>query len=100
MNGKIFDQPVLVKNGLHIIEEIGSLADAFLFLEEWPESRRGPIYQTAVRACQRANDGYVPLSVARDAFAGFARSVRILEDVTTVLPWIEGTNSGRGGAPV
>ncbi|GLQ77387.1 hypothetical protein GCM10007881_09030 [Mesorhizobium huakuii] len=100
MNGKIFDRPVLVKNGQHIIEEIESLADAFQFLEKWPESRRGPIYQTAIRACQRAYDGYVPLSVARDAFAGFARSVKILEDVSTVLPWTERTNSGRGGVPI
>ncbi len=99
MNGRIFERPVLVKNGQFVVEEIGSLADAFEFLERWPDSRRGPIYQTALRACQRAHDGQLPLSVARDAFAGFARSVKILEPASTALPWMAGAKSGRGGVP-
>ncbi|WP_318012598.1 MULTISPECIES: DUF982 domain-containing protein [unclassified Mesorhizobium] len=50
-------------------------------MQNWPRNRRGPIFETALRACQRAYDGHVPASLARDAFAGFARSARILEDV-------------------
>ena len=97
MNDRTFDRPVLVKNGQFLIEEIGCLADAFEFLGEWPKNRRGPIYDTAFRACQRANDGHIPLSVARDAFAGFARSAKILEDVSAAMPWMAG-KTGRGGA--
>jgi hypothetical protein len=57
-----------------MVEEIECLADAFEFLQEWPNNRRGLIFDTAFRACQRAYDGQVPISVAREAFAGFARS--------------------------
>ena len=32
MNSKIFDRPVLIKNGQLVIEQIGTLADAFQFL--------------------------------------------------------------------
>ncbi|MBZ9853582.1 DUF982 domain-containing protein [Mesorhizobium sp. CA13] len=97
MNDKMFDQPVLVKNGDFMIEEVACLEDAFDFLQNWPRNRRGPIFETALRACQRAYDGHVPVSLARDAFAGFARSARILEDVSTSIPWMAGVKTGRGG---
>lgn len=35
-----------------MVEEIECLADAFEFLQEWPNNRRGPIFDTAFRACQ------------------------------------------------
>ncbi|MBZ9809931.1 DUF982 domain-containing protein [Mesorhizobium sp. BR1-1-9] len=97
MNDKMFEQPVLVKNGDFMIEEVACLEDAFEFLQNWPRNRRGPIFETALRACQRAYDGHVPASLARDAFAGFARSARILEDVSTSIPWMAGVKTGRGG---
>ncbi|CCV08286.1 conserved hypothetical protein [Mesorhizobium metallidurans STM 2683] len=100
MNDKTFDNPVFVKDGQFIALEIACVADALDFLDEWPRNRRGPIYDTAKRACHRAHDGLVPVSVARDAFAGFARSVNILEDVSGVLPWMTAPNTGRGGIPV
>lgn len=99
MGDRTFDGPVLVKNG-QFIQELGSLEDAFDFLDEWPRERRGPIFETAFRACQRAYDGQIPLSVARDAVAGFARSVRILHEPLAPLPWMDGTKSGRGGVAV
>ncbi|WP_353842847.1 hypothetical protein [Mesorhizobium sp.] len=34
-----------------MVEEIECLADAFKFLQEWPNNRRGPIFATAFRAC-------------------------------------------------
>ncbi|RUV37797.1 DUF982 domain-containing protein [Mesorhizobium sp. M7A.F.Ca.MR.148.00.0.0] len=96
MSDRTFDQPVLVKNG-GFIQEIGCLDDAFDFFDEWPREQRGPIFETAFRACQRAHDGQVPLTVARDAVAGFARSVKILQDPLAQFPWMDGTRSGRGG---
>lgn len=96
MGDRTFDRPVLVKDG-QFIQEIGSLEDAFDFLDEWPRERRGPIFETAFRACQRAYDGQISLSVARDAVAGFARSVKMLQEPLAPLPWMSGTKSGRGG---
>lgn len=100
MNDRAFDVPVFVKSGEHFVQEIGSLDDALDFLEEWPRNRRGPIYETALRACHRAYSGDVPLDVARNAFIGFARSAGIHEKVETLLPFPAISRSGRGGVSV
>ncbi len=97
MNDRIFDNPVFVKAAEGLVQEIACLEDAFDFLDEWPRHRRGVIFETAKRACQRAFDRQVPLTVARDAFAGFARSAKILEDVSTTVPWMVGVKTDRTG---
>jgi hypothetical protein len=96
MSDRTFDNPVFVKDGNHLIQEIACLEDALEFLYEWPKNRRGPIHQTALRACQKVYESDYPLSAARDAFAGFAKSARILENVTAALPWMT-AKKGRGG---
>jgi hypothetical protein len=97
MNGRTFVSPVFVKSGTHFIQEILSLDDALDFIEDWPVNRRGPIYETALRACHRAYIGDVPLDVARSAFVGFAKSAGILQDVAQGLPFQMPHKSGRGG---
>jgi len=99
MNDKIFDSPVFVRDGQSMVREIGSVADALDFLDEVPTNRRGPIYDTARRACCRAHDGRAPVLVAREAVAGFARSARMLEDVSAGLPWMAAPKTDRGGVP-
>lgn len=96
MNDRMFDSPVFVKQGTGMVQEIGCLEDALEFLYEWPKKRRGPIFDTALRACQRAFDSDYPLSCAKQAFTGFARSANILEDISAPMPWMA-PNSGRGG---
>jgi hypothetical protein len=95
MNNRDFDRPVFVNNGQLMVEEIVCLADAFAFLEQWPKDLRGPVYNTAFRACQRAHDGHIPISVAREAFAGFANWAGILEE--SAMSWMAGPTPGRGG---
>ncbi|MER9868593.1 DUF982 domain-containing protein [Mesorhizobium sp. M0136] len=97
MSERTFESPVFVRAAEGLIQEIACLEDAFDFLDEWPKHRRGVIYETAKRACHRAYDGLIPLIVARDAFAGFARSVKILEDVATAMPWVAAAQSGETG---
>lgn len=97
MNDRMFDNPVFVKSGNSLVQEIACLEDALEFLYEWPKHRRGPIYDTALRACQRAFDSDYPRSAAREAFAGFAKSVKILENVSAPLPWMRSPISGEGG---
>lgn len=97
MSERTFDSPVFVRAAEGLIQEIACLDDAFDFLDEWPEHRRGVIYETARRACCRAFDGLIPLKVARDAVAGFARSVNILEDVATPMPWMATAKAGETG---
>jgi hypothetical protein len=97
MSERTFDNPVFVKDGNHLIQEIGCLEDALEFLYEWPKNKRGPIHQTALRACQRVFESDYPLSAAKQAFIGFAKSAKILEEVGTPLPWMTNT-AGRGGS--
>jgi Protein of unknown function (DUF982) len=82
-----FDSPFFVKAGNSIVEEIACLEEALEFLYDWPEGRRGVIYHTALRACQSVIERDFPLSAAREAFVGFAKSAGILEKVDTLLPW-------------
>ena len=97
MSERTFDSPVFVRAAEGLIQEIACVEDAFDFLDEWPEHRRGVLYETAKGACQRAFDGLISLKVARDAFAGFARSMKILEDVATAMPWMAAAKSGETG---
>jgi len=97
MNDRMFDSPIFVKSGSSLVQEIACLEDALEFLYEWPKNRRGAIYETALRACQRAFDSSYPLTAARDAFCGFAKSVKIHEDVSVTLPWMTGKGNRGGG---
>ncbi|SFO66409.1 Protein of unknown function [Mesorhizobium sp. NFR06] len=97
MNDRMFDSPVFVKCGNSLVQEIACLEDALEFLYEWPRNRRGDIYETALRACQRAFDGGYPLTAAREAFCGFAKSVKIHEEVSAGLPWMNAGKGNRGG---
>lgn len=97
MNDRMFDKPIYVRSGGHLIEEVAGVEDALEFLYDWPKKRRGPIYDTALRACQSAFEGRYSLSGARQAFASFAKSANILEVVTTPLPWMMTRGDGHGG---
>lgn len=100
MNDRVFVLPVFVKSGKHLVQEICSLDEALDFLEEWPRNRRGPIYETALRACHRAYSREIPLDVARNAFVGFAKSASIYEQVETLPPFPAISRPGRGGVSV
>ncbi|GLS33112.1 Protein of unknown function [Mesorhizobium albiziae] len=96
MNATTFSSPVLVKDGNYIVREIVSVDGAIDFLEEWPESRRDLIHETALKACYDAHDGHKPVSVARNAFIGFGKRASILEDPASVISWIAPSESGSG----
>jgi hypothetical protein len=87
MNDKTFGSPVFVKDGSFVIQEILSVGDALDFLDE------------SQRALHAAHDGRYPVSAAREAFASWARSAKILEDVSTTPPWMTAPKAGRGGVP-
>jgi len=99
MNDRMFESPVFVKSGNSLIQEIACVEDALEYLYEWPKNRRGPIFQTALRACQRAFDSDYPRQAACDAFCGFAKAAKVLEDVSAPLPWMASANGRGGGLP-
>jgi len=96
MNAKMFDCPVFVKDGEYLVQEIACLDDAIEFLAEWPQAKRDLVHETAWKACCDAFDGRKPLFVARNAFEGFAKRAKILEDPTSVMTWINAAKSGGG----
>ncbi|MER9333108.1 DUF982 domain-containing protein [Mesorhizobium sp. M0293] len=96
MNLEAFSSPVFVKRATYVVQEIASLADAIDFLNEWPEDRRDLIHEAALRACYDAYDRRKPVSVARNAFVGFAKRAAILEDATSAIQWLAACKSGTG----
>ena len=97
MNDKIFDSSVFVKDGRFTIAEIASIADALDFLDEWPIELQDILYQTTKRICHSAHDDRYPLDAARNAFAQWAKSANILEDIAPIPAWMTGPKSGPGG---
>ncbi|WP_192250088.1 DUF982 domain-containing protein [Mesorhizobium caraganae] len=96
MNSEAFSSTLFVKRAAYIVQEIASLADAVVFLNEWPEDRRDLIHEAALRACYDAYDGRKPVSAARNAFFGFAKRVAVLEDATSAMQWLAACKSGTG----
>ena len=46
--------PVAIAVGAGFKRDIATLAEMQNFLKEWPQARRGKIYDTALRACDAA----------------------------------------------
>lgn len=98
MDNKAFARPLFVKDGRHLIREVTCVASALAFMADWPESRRGPIYHAALRACHAARCGQMPADGARAALQSFARSAGVLEQVpVTIEPWIVAPEGSRDG---
>ncbi|BCG97779.1 DUF982 domain-containing protein [Mesorhizobium sp. 131-2-1] len=85
MTSLAFLVPVPVRtNG--VINDITTVREALVFLNQWPKPRRGPVYGCAVRSCNAAIAGQMTTDQARKAFVGFARIARILADSDFPLP--------------
>lgn len=74
MSDRLFDSPVFVRDGSYLIREIAGVGDAIDFLDEWPETDRDLIFETAWKACCDVHDGIKPTSVAQSAIRGFAKN--------------------------
>jgi hypothetical protein len=72
----------------HPTEEIDNVADAMVFLREWPVGRRGPVYRCALNCCSAAMAAQMTAEEARKSFAGFARITGLLVEGDFVTPHI------------
>ena len=98
MDAQTFDRSIFVRDTSSSIREIECIDDALAFLASWPQSRRGPIYQSAYRACQAARENRLHPDGARNALYCFARSASILEQApVSIEPWMIMPRNGRGG---
>ncbi len=89
--------PVAIAVGAGFKRDIATLAEMQNFLKEWPQARRGKIYDTALRACEMARAGHLTRDQARQAFAAFAETAGIVWtgiDPVTALRMAK-TGSGR-----
>lgn len=94
-----FANPLYVKDNNLIVHEITCVEDALEFLYDWPEARRGTIYQIAVNACQAALVGNLTNECASKSVKGFAKSARILTDLSALVPMLNGPAKPQGGIP-
>ncbi|WP_429096779.1 DUF982 domain-containing protein [Aminobacter sp. BE322] len=98
MRAQAFDRSIFVRDASNSIREIECIGDALAFLASWPESRRGPIHQSAYRACQAVRENRLHLDGARNALHCFARSAGILEQApVSIEPWMVMPRNGHGG---
>lgn len=86
MTELMFKKPVLVR-AAEGVQEIASVREAAMFLREWPQHRRGPVYRCAVNCCQGAMDGMIGEEDARKSLEGFARISGILA-TAMVMPLV------------
>lgn len=99
MEDKTFSRPVFIREVANDIREISCVTEALEFLSNWPNSRRGPIFNAASRACQAAFEGKLNADGARSAIISWARSAAILEQApVAVEPWMV-TPKHWGGVP-
>ncbi|MBT1159396.1 DUF982 domain-containing protein [Aminobacter anthyllidis] len=98
MKVQAFEHAIFVRDGKNSIRELECIDDALAFLGSWPQSRRGPIYQSAYRACQAVREERLHLDGARNALLCFARSAGVLEHApVSIEPWMIAPRNGRGG---
>jgi len=77
MTSLAFLAPVQVKTS-DVVDDINTVREALVFLNQWPKARRGPVYSCAVRSCNAAIAGHMSTEQARQAFVGFARIAGVL----------------------
>lgn len=77
---QFFSSVRLSRGSGHPVEEIDNVAEAMVFLREWPVGRRGPVYRCALNCCAAAMAAQMTAEEARRSFTGFARITGLLVD--------------------
>ncbi len=72
MTPELFDHP-LYAHRKYFVQAITSLKEVFDCLDEWPEEKRDVRYDVMLKACRRALDGELPVSVIADNFRRFLK---------------------------
>lgn len=87
MTRRQFAQPLSVRVGEYVVEEIASLDDTFDLLNTWPQQKRNIAYWAALTACQRADANLMSLETLRENIRRFLKMAGVLEkDGAALLP--------------
>jgi len=87
-----FERPVVILVGLGHPAAISSVMEAYMFLVDWPPSKRDPAHQFAIKACLAAMRGDVEAETVRGIFVTLAEKYDILapDAVAFTAPYKEG----------
>ncbi len=78
MTSDDFERPVVILTGLGHPAAIASAMEAYMFLADWPVSKRDPVYGFAFKACLAAIRGEIEPDTARGLFASWAEKHDLL----------------------
>ncbi len=73
-----FERPVIILAGAGIPTAVSSAMEAYMFLADWPRSRRDTAHAFASKACLAAVRGDIEPDTARGLFASWAEKHDIL----------------------
>ncbi|WP_054310767.1 DUF982 domain-containing protein [Mesorhizobium sp. 1M-11] len=97
MSERTFENLVFVTTAEGLTPDISCLEDACHFRDKWPGHRHRAMDETAVQARRQAFDGQVPMKKAQVAFAGFARSAKSLQNISTAMLRMTWAKAGETG---
>ena len=98
MNDKLFDSPVYVNDRSLVVRQ-SSPSETPLISSNNGHST-SMMFEMTREALYAAYDARLPMVAVQNAFAGWARSAGILEDVSISRVWMTGPKVGSGGVPV
>jgi hypothetical protein len=81
---KLFSASIWVKEGEFGVRPLGSIEEAQLYLEQWPDRQRGPFYYLAAHALRVAQTGQIEPDEAKDALLGFLDNEGVLAEARIV----------------
>lgn len=73
-----FERPVIILTAFGIPTAVSSAMEAYMFLTDWPTSRRDPAHAFAMKGCLAAVRGEVEPETARGLFSSWAERRGIL----------------------
>ncbi|WP_186421352.1 DUF982 domain-containing protein [Bosea sp. CS1GBMeth4] len=77
-NSDHFERPVVILVGFGHPAAISSVMEAYMFLVDWPPSRRASGHDFAIKACQAALRDEIEAETVRGIFVGLAEKYNIL----------------------
>ncbi len=73
-----FERPVVILTGLGIPTAVSSAMEAYMFLADWPQSRRDTTHAFTSKACLAPVRGEIEPETAKGLFASWAERQDIL----------------------
>ncbi|KUL94335.1 hypothetical protein DK26_15105 [Bosea sp. WAO] len=73
-----FERPVVILTRFGVPTAVSSAMEAYMFLSDWPASKRDAVHSLALKGCLAAVRGDIETETARGLFASWAERRDIL----------------------